>query len=174
MRPAIALMIVDLPAPDGPNSAETPGLLPNSKPASSSKAPEAMAQLNAAAHCPMAARARRAMTSASTRPASASRNRQRRAGGRQPLRRRGSGSRCRWQAAGVRVSPGMLETKVMMAPNSPRQAAKAVTAPARMPGSASGRYELVSRSSGPRTQRFGSLGKARILSSSSDSLMART
>ena len=35
----------------------------------------------------------------------------------------------------VRVSPGMLETNVMTAPNSPSPAAKAVTAPARIPGS---------------------------------------
>ncbi len=39
----------------------------------------------------------------------------------------------------VRVSPGMLETKVMVAPNSPRQRANASTTPDRMPGSVSGR-----------------------------------
>src|SRR6516162_2025269 len=38
----------------------------------------------------------------------------------------------------VCVSPGMLETKVMVAPNSPSARAKHMTAPAMMPGSASG------------------------------------
>ncbi len=54
----------------------------------------------------------------------------------------------------VRVSPGMLETKVMMAPNSPRLAAKAVTMPAAMPGSASGRVTLRSRFPPHRAQRL--------------------
>jgi hypothetical protein len=39
----------------------------------------------------------------------------------------------------VWVWPGMLETKVMVAPNSPSALAKASTAPATRPGQASGR-----------------------------------
>ena len=49
----------------------------------------------------------------------------------------------------VRVSPGMFETKVMMAPNSPRLAANAVMAPAMMPGSAKGSVMVTKRSTGP-------------------------
>ena len=39
----------------------------------------------------------------------------------------------------MRVSPGMLETKVMVAPNSPSALAKHKTEPAQIPGSANGR-----------------------------------
>src|SRR5688572_409227 len=49
----------------------------------------------------------------------------------------------------VRVSPGMFDTKVMTAPNSPRPAANAVTAPARIPGSMSGNVTVKKRSHGP-------------------------
>src|SRR6185503_868987 len=49
----------------------------------------------------------------------------------------------------VRVSPGIFEANVITAPNSPRPAAKAVTAPARMPGVMSGSVMEKKRSSGP-------------------------
>ncbi|CSF70416.1 Uncharacterised protein [Shigella sonnei] len=38
----------------------------------------------------------------------------------------------------VRVSPGMFDTKVMVAPNSPRERAKASTVPTIIPGKVSG------------------------------------
>ena len=38
----------------------------------------------------------------------------------------------------MRVSPGMFDTKVMVAPNSPRLRAKESSAPVMIPGSASG------------------------------------
>jgi hypothetical protein len=43
----------------------------------------------------------------------------------------------------------MFDTKVIVAPNSPRLAAKAMTAPERMPGSISGRVMVRKRSIGP-------------------------
>ncbi len=46
----------------------------------------------------------------------------------------------------VWVSPGMLAAKVMMAPNSPRHAAKPMMAAATTPGAASGRATLKKRS----------------------------
>src|SRR3546814_3083524 len=39
----------------------------------------------------------------------------------------------------VRVSPGILETNVMVAPNSPNERAKPSTTPARIPGRDNGR-----------------------------------
>src|SRR5690606_29895137 len=45
----------------------------------------------------------------------------------------------------VRVSPGMFDTKVITAPNSPSPAAKAVTAPASTPGSISGSVIVAKR-----------------------------
>ena len=53
----------------------------------------------------------------------------------------------------VRVSPGMLEANVITAPNSPRPAANAVTAPARMPGAISGSVIEKKRSSAPGAER---------------------
>ena len=49
----------------------------------------------------------------------------------------------------VRVSPGMLDANVITAPNSPRPAANAVTAPARMPGAINGSVMETNRSIGP-------------------------
>src|SRR5882724_69341 len=52
-----------------------------------------------------------------------------------------------YRASGsVRVSPGMFETNVITAPNSPRPAAKAVTAPAMTPGNISGNVIVAKRS----------------------------
>ena len=48
----------------------------------------------------------------------------------------------------VRVSPGMLETKVMVAPNSPKPRAKASMAPVKMPGNISGRLTVANTQSG--------------------------
>ena len=48
----------------------------------------------------------------------------------------------------VRVSPGMAETKVMVAPNSPSALAKPSTAPATSPGHASGRVMVKKRRHG--------------------------
>src|ERR1700724_210931 len=49
----------------------------------------------------------------------------------------------------VRVSPGMLETNVMTAPNSPSAAENAVMAPAKTPGSIKGRVIVANRSIAP-------------------------
>src|SRR6185503_11650333 len=49
----------------------------------------------------------------------------------------------------VRVCPGIFDTNVMTAPNSPRPAANAVTTPARIPGSISGNVIVKNRSQGP-------------------------
>ena len=53
----------------------------------------------------------------------------------------------------VWVSPGMLETKVMVAPNSPIALAKPSTMPASTPGSASGSVTVEEHPPGCRAQR---------------------
>ena len=61
----------------------------------------------------------------------------------------------------------------MTAPNSPRPAAKAVTAPASIPGSISGRVIEAKRSSGPAPRVRAASSSPRSMFSS-DSRMART
>ena len=73
----------------------------------------------------------------------------------------------------VRVSPGMLETKVMVAPNSPSALAKASAAPAARPGMASGRSTCrkVAQRRAPRLAAISSYSRG---IASNDSLIART
>ena len=49
----------------------------------------------------------------------------------------------------VRVSPGMLDTKVIVAPNSPRLLAKARIMPVAMPGAMRGKVIVVKTRDGP-------------------------
>src|SRR5215510_8033506 len=73
----------------------------------------------------------------------------------------------------VRVSPGMLETKVMVAPNSPRLRAKASTTPTRIPGVISGSV-IVMKASKRRAPSVRAAASSRRSTASSDSRMART
>ena len=131
------LTIVVLPEPDGPNSAVTPLAAP--KHAASAKVPRRFSTSTASTITPPgnacrrgvqddseAMRAASAMTIAisTRRPAAASPS--------------GICERVLSAAEIVCVSPGMLETKVIVAPNSPKALAKHKTTPAITPGSASG------------------------------------
>src|SRR6478736_251941 len=73
----------------------------------------------------------------------------------------------------VRVSPGMLDTKVITAPNSPRPAAKAVTAPASTPGSISGSVMVMKRRQAPAPRVRAASSRPRS-TPSSEMRMART
>lgn len=55
----------------------------------------------------------------------------------------------------VCVSPGMLETKVMVAPNSPNERANPSTAPAKMPGRLKGKVTVQNTRNGlaPKSAR---------------------
>ena len=63
--------------------------------------------------------------------------------------------RCRSRPGRVWVSPGMLETKVMVAPNSPSALAKHSIMPAMMPGSASGNVTVSEHPDRAGAQRGG-------------------
>ena len=73
----------------------------------------------------------------------------------------------------VRVSPGMAETKVMVAPNSPRLRAKARMTPTRMPGAINGKVTEQKLSNGEAPSVRAAASKRRS-TFSSDSRIART
>ena len=140
ISPAIALTTEVLPAPERPNSAVRP--------------PSAGKMRRRARSCRAGARYRPRSSPSVARQAPADtprhdlgseqrRHRDRDRDEGQPQRRRdrrrAPGSRCRSPVGKVCVSPGMFETKVIVAPNSPRLRAKHSTMPAMMPGRISGR-----------------------------------
>ena len=145
--PAISDISVDLPHPDRPKSAVTPGVGAQ-KAASSAKSPRRFLSSTRSISgpaCGASARLRNSETSSPARP-SDSEMRARRAASASPS---GVCSAVYSASGRVRVSPGMLAANVMTAPNSPRPAANAVTAPARMPGAISGSVMETNRSNGP-------------------------
>jgi hypothetical protein len=73
----------------------------------------------------------------------------------------------------VWVSPGTLEANTMTAPNSPRLAAKATSAPTITPGAASGSVTVRNRSSGPAPSVRAAWSSPGSIASS-DRRMART
>ena len=73
----------------------------------------------------------------------------------------------------VCVSPGILETKVMVAPNSPSARAKASMVPAMMPGSASGSV-MVAKLQNGLAPSVAAASSSRRSIASIDSRMART
>ena len=135
--PAMALTSVVLPEPERPNSAVTPPSAP--KRASRVKAPAGARRRPRARHSgPMPA-----CDEAGQRLGREQRERRRRrprsaSGAARPRRRPAPGSACRWRGR-VCVSPGMLDTKVIVAPNSPMRLARSTgSAPAMIPGRISG------------------------------------
>ena len=82
-------------------------------------------------------------------------------GARRRLRRRAPAAARRSPSDSVCVSPGMFETKVMVAPNSPSALANASTAPATMPGHASGRVIAAEHAPRRRAERGRGLFEAR-------------
>ena len=125
-RPAISEISVDLPQPERPNSAVTPGVgAPNA--ASSANSPRLLAEFDAQHQRPSRRRRRAREQFRDQQPGEPERE------GDACARRAASASpsgvcSAVYSASGsVRVSPGMFEAKVITAPNSPRPAANAVT-----------------------------------------------
>ena len=118
-RPAMMLMVVVLPHPDGPNSATTPGV-GESKLTSRRNASSCLTAATLSISAPACG-----APGAQTIPRPASRRAPASPKGRRAGPRRASppGScRAEYSASGsVRVSPGMFDTNVMTAPNSPKR-----------------------------------------------------
>jgi len=73
----------------------------------------------------------------------------------------------------VWVSPGMFDTKVMVAPNSPMALAKHRIMPARMPGTMSGKVTVANTQAGLAPSVPAACSR-RASTASIDSLIART
>ena len=141
------LIVVLLPQPEGPKSATTPGVGSSNRTFKRNEPHCFSAATRSISGPACGARGARTIPTPAIRRAPAP-----------PKERRDVPRRSRRPApaapntapaASVRVSPGMLETNVMTAPNSPNAAENAVIAPASTPGSISGRVIEANRSRAP-------------------------